>query len=480
MSHRAGSKTHWLYSIYSIVVLSLGLAPTAAQAVPSFARQTGMACAACHTTFPELTPFGRDFKINAYVLNAPPMQTIEDKSVPKAVRLALDEIPPLSFMLQISETKLNKELPDSDPSLAGAFAQNDTVAFPQQLSIFYAGRITPKMGAFVQLTYDGVEDTISIDNTDGRFADTATLGGHSFTYGLTLNNNPTVQDPWNSLPAFGYPFASSSVAPSPVMTMLGGTALAQEVGGLGAYSAYRMPSGLVYGEITAYRTAHPGTTNHGPLGPLDSTVESGNAQGTAPYYRLAYEARWGANSLEIGGLSFWSDTSQQGQPFNTPANRISDRALDLQYQFIKPDNELSFYLLRIWEKQNWGAASGASNPEDKLRSLKLTGSYQYKRTYGAILQHFRTNGDSDPGLYPSGPDLLAASDPGFVANGSANGSPDNKGWIGELFWAPWENTRFSLQYTWYNKYNGGSSDYDGLGRNAKDNNTLYLLAWLMY
>src|ERR1035438_1257800 len=40
-----------------------------AVAVPSFARQTGMACAACHTVFPELTPFGREFKLNGYVLD---------------------------------------------------------------------------------------------------------------------------------------------------------------------------------------------------------------------------------------------------------------------------------------------------------------------------------------------------------------------------------------------------------------------------
>ena len=38
-------------------------------AVPSFARQTGMTCAACHTVFPELTPFGREFKLNGYVLD---------------------------------------------------------------------------------------------------------------------------------------------------------------------------------------------------------------------------------------------------------------------------------------------------------------------------------------------------------------------------------------------------------------------------
>lgn len=39
-----------------------------ALAVPSFARQTGMACEACHTVFPELTHFGRVFKANGYRL----------------------------------------------------------------------------------------------------------------------------------------------------------------------------------------------------------------------------------------------------------------------------------------------------------------------------------------------------------------------------------------------------------------------------
>jgi hypothetical protein len=35
---------------------------------PSFARQTGMACEACHTVYPELTHFGRVFTPNGYIL----------------------------------------------------------------------------------------------------------------------------------------------------------------------------------------------------------------------------------------------------------------------------------------------------------------------------------------------------------------------------------------------------------------------------
>src|SRR5438045_5542438 len=46
----------------------LGLSTEASQALPSFARQTGQPCGACHTDFPGLTPFGRRFKIGGYTL----------------------------------------------------------------------------------------------------------------------------------------------------------------------------------------------------------------------------------------------------------------------------------------------------------------------------------------------------------------------------------------------------------------------------
>jgi hypothetical protein len=37
-----------------------------ARALPSYARQTGQPCGACHTDFAGLTPYGRRFKIGGY------------------------------------------------------------------------------------------------------------------------------------------------------------------------------------------------------------------------------------------------------------------------------------------------------------------------------------------------------------------------------------------------------------------------------
>jgi hypothetical protein len=49
-----------------VALLLLLLAPPIAHALPLYARQTGQQCAACHNGFPELTPYGRLFKLNGY------------------------------------------------------------------------------------------------------------------------------------------------------------------------------------------------------------------------------------------------------------------------------------------------------------------------------------------------------------------------------------------------------------------------------
>ncbi len=53
-----------------------------ARAVPSFTRQTGLQCAVCHSNPPELTAFGRKFKLEGYTLTAKRADTtIEDKDL---------------------------------------------------------------------------------------------------------------------------------------------------------------------------------------------------------------------------------------------------------------------------------------------------------------------------------------------------------------------------------------------------------------
>ena len=96
----------------TLIALVALLATPAAWAVPSFARQTGMACEACHTVFPELTHFGRMFKANGY--NIDNLKPVRGITATKQEMLALSGLPPISLMVQVSQTNLSKNIPEGN------------------------------------------------------------------------------------------------------------------------------------------------------------------------------------------------------------------------------------------------------------------------------------------------------------------------------------------------------------------------------
>jgi hypothetical protein len=445
-----------------------------ADAVPSYARQTGMACQSCHTVFPELTPFGRSFKLNAYqVDNLPQVQGITQS---KEYELLLNQVPPISFMFQTSYTKTKTALPDSN-AVPGDNAQNGQLLFPQQASLFYAGRIAPNLGAFVQITYDSASGTFALDNTELRYAKQVPSVADGLTYGFTMNNNPTVQDVWNSTPAWQMPFdqrSNAALVPS-AATQIDGT-LGGTAAGLTGYLWWR---NSIYAELGFYRSAPQGFAN--PIqqnaGPLDSSNPNGTIVGWAPYWRVAYEHQWDRNSWSLGAYGITPKIT----PFATPvglavgsaSDRFNDTALDTQYQFIGDEHIMSVQATYIKERQTLDASfanGSATNQSNDLKTLRFGGSYHLRRTYGGGLGYFSTTGSSDALKYESGTALV----------GSASGSPNSKGWIAEFDYLPWQNVKLTLQYIAYQKFNGAKSDYDGSGRNANDNNTLYILGWLNF
>ncbi|HKJ87769.1 MAG TPA: hypothetical protein VKA48_04600, partial [Gammaproteobacteria bacterium] len=202
----------------------------AAQAVPSFARQTKMACSACHQSghFPELNSFGRRFKLGGYSLaTIKEIQSPGAKEGSRNQSLSLINIPLVSAMVQFSGTRTQKAQSGPDR------IQNPSVAFPQQLSLFLAGRISPNVGTFIQATKGGGDSPFEFDLGDVRYANQASVGDQSVLYGITLNNNPTLEDPWNSTPVWGFPWSSSEQAPGPSPTTLLDGDVLGNVAGLG-------------------------------------------------------------------------------------------------------------------------------------------------------------------------------------------------------------------------------------------------------
>ncbi|HYM43268.1 MAG TPA: hypothetical protein VET46_10945 [Steroidobacteraceae bacterium] len=469
-----------LAAVAALAAAAVGVAPSA-YAVPSFARQTGMACEACHTVFPELTHFGRVFKANGYILSN--VKQVQDVTGKKEELLSLAQMVPLSIMAQVSYSQMKTGVPDLASAGAPGIAQNGTAGFPQQLSLFYAGKIAPNFGAFFQITYGNDSGTIGIDNTDLRFADTTLLPDNSpLTYGLSLNNNPTVQDLWNTVPAWGFPYAASNATVSPLAGTAIDGAFAQDVAGLTAYLYWNES---LYAEVGGYRSAKQGQTNEltGGAGPLDGSA-SNAVSGFAPYWRLAYEYNWDRHSLEAGlyGIQFrlFPGGAPGGEiPLSGPVNRFSDVAEDVQYQFVSDEHQFTLAGTHIHESMSLDASTaGGTNPKDSLSTTRFWATYYYRRKIGGTLGYFSTTGSTDPVLYPSDATLPSGANPGVIV--SANGSPDTRGWMAEVNYLPWLNVKISAQYVAYNKFNGGGTNYDGVGRNASDNNAFYLLLWFAY
>src|SRR6266581_723879 len=70
-----GARCNRIFAVvtrFSLSVIGLFAWMSHADAVPSFAEQTGQRCSACHVggLGPQLTPFGRQFKLAGYTMRA--------------------------------------------------------------------------------------------------------------------------------------------------------------------------------------------------------------------------------------------------------------------------------------------------------------------------------------------------------------------------------------------------------------------------
>ena len=433
--------------LMAVAFLFLGL--ERAYAVPSFARQTGLSCNVCHTNPPELTAFGRNFKLRGYVLTD---MTAKDK-VGNSRDLLLSKYIPLSAMMLLSNTSFQANQPGT---------QNNSAGFPQQLSIFLAGGYASHFGGLAQFTYTHADDHFGMDNTDLRYANQGKLAGKDWEYGITINNNPTVEDLWNSTPAWGFPWISTSSGVDPLASPIINGNLGQDVAGVGGFGMW---DNHLYADVAAYRSEHAGAST-----PITGTGQAYNISGVAPYWRAAWQQTWGSNYLEVGTYGIYVKSFPNA--VSGPEDTYLDPSLDFQYERPFGPNLLDIHGTYIHENSNLDAtylAGGASVKSNHLNTFKLDSTYHWASKYSATGALFSTTGNGDALLYARAP-----------LTGSNNGNPDTSGYIAQFGYWPVQNIDIDANYSGYFKFNGASSNYDGAQRNASDNNTVYLALWLIF
>src|SRR5579863_6443150 len=437
------------------ILVSLFVQVPSASAVPSYARQTGFPCKACHYMPPELTPLGRAFKLNGYTMAGKPTVTSPAKGNQSGLNIL--ESFPLSVLFDTSFTNLKSPQPGS---------QNGSFEFPQQASLFLAGAWATHVGSFVQVTYTSQGDHFTWDNSDIRYANATKLFKKDLAFGITLNNNPTVEDLWNSTPAWGFPCGGSDWAPSPNAGAIINGALAQDVAGVGLYEMW---DNHLYLAGTVYRSAHIGA-----LLPNTGVNQTFNIRGVAPYWRLAWQQNSKNNNLEVGTYGMHMKSTPGA--ITGMEDSYTDWAVDFQDDLTVPKfrgDVISFRGTYIRENSSLAATAfnlGESLVQHHLNTVQANAEYHLGDKYSGTIGYFDITGTPDPNIFA----------PGVPVTGNFNGDPRSAGYIANVSWWPVQNIGLTLQYTGYTRFNGAATNYDGAGRNASSNNTVYLLARFVF
>jgi hypothetical protein len=393
---------------------------------------------------------------------------------------------------------------------AADFQKNDKLIFATA-SLFAGGKITDNLGAFAQITYDpyATQDDngnfhghTNVDNVDLRWADRFIDDRRDLIVGVSVNNNPSVSDPWNTAPAW----MQYVPVPSPTSSQfVDGNAPYPSYaagGNIAGLTAYMFWNRTLYAELGAYGSAR------GAMSFMAAGVAAGDRtklRGLNPYWRVAWNHEWGAHSLMLGagGMTarIYDDPLDTSDP--STVHHFRDINLDAQYQYLLDPHALTAQFVVGYRRYRYpsalanqpvafvdaqGNALPNTNDVDTTRMWRGKLTYVYRARYGGGIGLFNLSGSTNTANQTSGLDpvlLAVTSDPSAAApstrvSGNLTGNPATRGWTLEAFWTPWQEVRIGAQYTAYSRFNGAADNYDGFGRNARDNNTLFVYLWTAF
>ncbi len=421
----------------------------AAQALPSFARQTGTECAACHVggVGPHLTPHGIRFKLSGY--------TDGDKASV-----------PLSAQLRVSHN--DTELP-SDKSTNRL----------DEASLYLAGRLAPKLGAYIKVMHSndpfntGEARHTELHNVDVRFADSTRWQDKDLGWGLSLNNNPGVQDPLDANQAWGFPALGTTGS---LFNNTTAPTVARRVLGLTANALWDQHWYLEAGGYRSLSRSAQDSLGHDPQ------ADPGRFSGLAPYWRLAYLQDLKTQFIGFGlyGMNAKRQLAVLSpQPRTTertgPDDSLSDIGVDAMYEYLgNRDHVIQLRANLVRERRRYGSTpvnpfTGLTAPaRATVRESTLSGTYVFRQTYGLTAAVMRSSSADPVRYYPFG-------------------RTDTKARYVELFWtplgkedswgAPWANVRVAAVWTRFDRFNGGSVNVFGpYSPNAADLNSFQIYA----
>ena len=438
----------------SLLVVGICVAPDA-DALPSYARQTGQRCAACHVggNWPQLTPWGRFFKLAGYTAGKP----LLDKKGLHYAPIGVFGQAGLTWASQPNDAQGNPVVTQNGSPEAYQFTGEFGTKLSDFAGVFWEYQVANQFPG-----WKGVVDLVDIRATHFFHP-----GNHELLLGFDSNNNPSVQDVWNTVPAWKYPFYTSPQSPgAPASQMI--ASLSQQTGSVGAYALFDRE---FYAELSEYR-AGSGFFRWMTAG---TSLQNGAnyLKGWNPYWRAYWTKADGPNVFMAGILGMHSNVYPDSSSPTGPADEFSDNGFDSQYQYLGETNKLTVRGSYMYEHQSWNGSfplGNVSNPKGNLKTLNLSGSYALREAWTFTGGFFLSNGSSNAALYGvTAPSGLQLTD-----------KPNTTGYVLQVDRTITQNVIASLQYTGFTKFNGLTDNIDGLGRKPSDNNTLWFTVFFAF
>ncbi len=212
-------------------------------------------------------------------------------------------------------------------------------------------------------------------------------------------------------------------------------------------------------------------------------AEQNRINGGAPYWRLALQHDWDGHYGAIGTYGMQANVNPQRLQ-GAGTDSYNDYGFDVTYQYLKDMThifELNATYLREQRDMHASVALGlAEKKYSSLDTARIRAGYTFQQTYGLSLFYSQATGTKDNIIFSSGDPI----------SGSQTGKPNSQSFTAEVSYTPFgksastlstlANLRLAVQYVHNFRFNGGVHNYDGFGRNAVGNDTLYFNGWLAF
>ena len=402
------------------VMAATAFAPEAS-AVPVFARQTGMACSACHfQSFPALTGFGKSFKTSGYTMMGA-QEKIEGEhglSIPATLNMGV------YMQARYQKTNGPRGVVAGVPTPGTFNSNNGRIDLPDEFSLFFGGRASENIGALTEMAVGGPAAGV----VGAKFPIMFDVGS------VKLGVVPFTVDSLG--PQYGFDlFATGATANGRVVENGVGYSANMYLGGNTAASG----ASIVVANETFHVSLTPWAQGH-----LVTNAGLAATKLSGTYVRAAYTPTVADWDLGVG-IQNYSGDSLAGVDTIVSANKDEMTVIDFQGQ-----GEVAAMPVGIYGSYGWASAPGAASP-----TVTPTNSYNggvERRSYFGLL--------GDLGVIPNTLNVQF----GFARakTGAVLGNESDNSYTLGLRYKLAQNVKAGLAYT---KFSGAASNVGG-SRNA--------------